>query len=105
MTSLNSPTLLFPPDPGLQSPADAGWQHYDMHGLVRMGVRMDAPTAAQTATMFAGFRADATTAPVDGFDLTVTGDFDTITGVAFAEEEFAYRPDAILVRAPKLLMG
>jgi len=73
-----------------------------MHGLVRMGVRMDAPTAAQTATMFAGFRADATTAAVDGFDLTVTGDFDTITGVAFAEEEFAYRPDAILVRTPKL---
>lgn len=102
MTSLNSPALLSLQDSGLQRPSQTAWQHFDMHGLVRMGVRRDAPTAAQTASMFAGFRDDTTAVPADGFDLTVTGEFDTITGVAFAEEDFAYRPDAILLRTPKL---
>src|SRR6476646_3508491 len=102
MTSLTSPSLHSLPDRGLQPPPDPGWQHFDMHGLVRMGVRMDAPTAAQTATMFAGFMDDTAAIPADRFDLTVGGEFDTITGVAFAEDDFAYRPDAIVLRTPKL---
>jgi hypothetical protein len=101
MTSVNSPASLTLLDPE-QRPTDQAWQHFDIHGIVRMGVRTDAPTAAQTATMFAGFMDGTSAAPADGFDLTVTGEFDTITGVAFAEEDFAYRPDAILLRTPKL---
>src|SRR3954447_6270844 len=103
MTTLNAPSPSAYSHSASPGGADSDWQQFDMHGLLRMGVHKSAPTAAQAATMFAGFTDDtATGMPADGFDLTVTGEFDSITGVAFAEDDFAYRHDAILLRTPKL---
>jgi hypothetical protein len=36
------------------------------------------------------------------FDLTVTGQFEEVTRVAFAEDDFSYRADAICLRSPRL---
>jgi len=36
------------------------------------------------------------------FDLTVSGQFEDITGVAFAEDDFTYRSDAVCLRSPRL---
>jgi hypothetical protein len=97
MPTLKSPTW---PTAGV---APAGWQSFDVHGRVRMGVALDAPTAPQTATMFADFMADpGAQVPAGGFDLTVSGRLDDVRGVAYAEEDFAYRPNAIYLRSPQL---
>jgi hypothetical protein len=97
MTPVNS-------SPPLSAVSDTvGRQCFDVHGLVRMGVDRDAPTAPQTAVMFADFLANDTTGmPADGFDLTISGHLEEIRDVAFAEEDFAYRSDAILLRSPRL---
>jgi hypothetical protein len=97
MTTLKSST---------STAADAtslGWQSFDLHGRVRMGVALDAPTAPQTATMFADFLDDdeAGAAP-GGFDLTVSGRLEDLSGVAYAEEDFSYLPNAIYLRSPRL---
>jgi hypothetical protein len=83
--------------------ASVGWQSFDVHKRVRMGVALDAPTAPQTATMFADFRDDdEADVPADDFDLTVSGQLEDVRGVAYAEEDFAYRPNAIYLRSPRL---
>jgi hypothetical protein len=99
MTLVNSRTST-----GTSTPAaTARWQCFDVHGRVRMGVRCDAPTAPQTAVMFADFLAVGEHAEPDGgFDLTVSGRFEDIREVAFAEDDFAYRPDAMCLRSPRL---
>jgi hypothetical protein len=97
MTMLKSSTL-----PPAQT-APVGWQSFDVHGRVRMGVALDAPTAPQTATMFADFLTDRKAdLPADGFDLTVSGRLEDLSGVAYAEEDFAYLPNAIYLRSPRL---
>jgi hypothetical protein len=97
MTLLKSPT-----SPPAQA-APVGWQSFDVHGHVRMGVALDAPTAPQTAAMFADFLVDPEAGvPAGGFDLTVSGQLEDFRGVAYAEEDFAYRPDAIYLRSPRL---
>ncbi|HEU4348824.1 MAG TPA: hypothetical protein VFR35_13685 [Actinoplanes sp.] len=81
----------------------AGWIPFDVHGRVRMRVSRSAPTAPQLATMFADFLVPD--GDVDGdkpADLTVTGDFEDVTGVAFAEDDFSYRDDAVCLRSPRL---
>jgi hypothetical protein len=84
-------------------PASVGWQSFDLHGRVRMGVALDAPTAPQTAAMFADFLTDHEAGlPADGFDLTVSGHLEDVREVAYAEEDFAYRPNAIYLRNPRL---
>ncbi|HEX3244043.1 MAG TPA: hypothetical protein VHX16_01420 [Chloroflexota bacterium] len=97
MTILKSPT-----SPTAQA-APVGWQCFNVHERIRMGVALDAPTAPQTATMFADFRDDdEADVPADDFDLTVSGQLEDVRGVAYAEEDFAYRPNAIYLRSPRL---
>jgi hypothetical protein len=79
--------------------ADTGWLSFDVHGRARMGVARNAPAAAQLRTMFADFLTEDGTGP---FDLTVTGDMQPVHGVAYAEDEFCYAPDALVLRAPPL---
>jgi len=78
---------------------DAGWLSFDLHGRARMGVARNAPTAAQLCTMFADFLTDDHDGP---FDLAVTGDMQPVHGVAYADDEFSYTPDAIYLRTPPL---
>jgi len=97
MTLLNSSTS------PTASAGYTGWQCFDVHGRVKMGVENDAPTAPQTAVMFADFLADGERdEPTAGFDLTVSGRFEDVHGVAYAEDDFAYRVDAIDLRSPHL---
>ena len=81
----------------------SGWLRFDVHGRVQMGVSRTAPTAPQMTAMFADFLVPGDNAD-DGrpFDLTVSGQFEDITGVAFAEDDFSYRSDAVCLRSPRL---
>ncbi len=79
--------------------ADTGWLSFDVHGRARMGVARNAPAAAQLRTMFADFLTGDGNGP---FDLTVTGEMQPVHGVAYAEDEFCYAPDALVLRAPPL---
>ena len=89
---------------GHQVPSDdRGWLRFDVHGLVRMGVSRAAPTAPQMRTMFADFLVDGAGDDIGPpFDLTVSGEFEDITGVAFAEDDFSYRSDGVFLRSPHL---
>jgi hypothetical protein len=80
----------------------AGWLSFDLHGRVRMGVARDAPTAPQLATMFADFLVADAGADPGPFDLTVSGQLEPVTDVAFAEDDFSYRADAVCLRSPRL---
>jgi hypothetical protein len=81
-----------------------GWLHFDVHGRVRMGVSRTAPTAPQLRAMFADFLVhdDVAGGVAPAFDLTVSGDLEEVTGVAFAEDDFSYRSDAVCLRSPRL---
>ena len=83
---------------------DRDWLCFDVHGRVRMGVSRTAPTAPQLSMMFADFLVadDAVGQTAPPFDLTVSGEFEDITGVAFAEDDFSYRSDAVCLRSPRL---
>jgi hypothetical protein len=96
-------TMLKPSTSPTAQAAPIGWQCFDVHGRVQMGVALDAPTAPQTAVMFADFLADhGASVPGEGFDLTVSGRLEDVHEVAYAEEDFAYRPNAIYLRSPRL---
>src|SRR5882724_5034774 len=81
----------------------SGWLRFDVHGRVHMGVSRTAQAAAQMTTMFADFLVpDGDADRGRPFDLTVSGQFEDITGVAFAEDDFSYRSDAVCLRSPRL---
>lgn len=82
------------------SAAEGDWLSFDVHGYVRMGVARAAPAAAQLRTMFADFLTEDGAGPP--FDLTVTGEMVPVTGVAYAEDDFSYTPEAICLRVPRL---
>jgi hypothetical protein len=89
---------------GHRPSADAGeWLRFDVHGRVHMGVSRTAPAAPQMSTMFADFLVPDGSPPNGRpFDLRISGQFEDITGVAFAEDDFTYRSDAVCLRSPRL---
>lgn len=89
---------------GQVTSGDRDWLCFDVHGRVRMGVSRTAPTAPQLSTMFADFLVadDAVGRTAPPFDLTVSGELEDVTGVAFAEDDFSYRSDAVCLRSPRL---
>jgi hypothetical protein len=78
---------------------DSRWLSFDVHGRLRMGVARSAPTATQMCTIFADFLTEASDGP---FDLTVTGEIEPVTGVAYAEDSFSYTSHAITANTPSL---
>ena len=78
---------------------DSGWLCFDLHGRARLGVARRAPTAAQLRTMFADFLTEDGDGP---FDLEVTGEMQPVHGVAYADDDFTYTPNAICLRTPRL---
>ena len=78
---------------------DSGWLSFDLHGRARLGVARSAPTAAQLRTMFADFLTEDGDGP---FDLEVTGEIQPVHGVAYADDDFAYTPNALCLRTPRL---
>lgn len=74
------------------------WHVFDVHGLVRMRVAPDAPTAHQLCHMFAHFlRPDVTVC--DDADITVTGSVPSLVAPVHGEYEFTFTDEAVIIEA------
>ncbi len=75
------------------------WLEFDIHGRVALRVASNAPTASLLADMFAPFA----TKGLNHFDLTITGEVESVPGGAFGEAhgetEFQYTDKALYLEA------
>jgi hypothetical protein len=81
-------------------PDASAWIDFDVHGLARLRVAADAPTAPQLRAMFAPF-ATAVRAS-EPADLVVTADHEPMRDATHGDTELTFTRDAVVLRGPQV---